>query len=308
MPYNYACTLPVGHTTGLHCHTCQHADSQNVISTEWGGGSEPQIIYSLYFSTSAVPKWESYMKQWTPSLLYAGLFIHQRPYCYFNDHTAPAISPTHPAHACHCEISDLLVILSDVPAKRRVAALLQAKMSGGPWPPKSSNPDQWELMTWWPTFRYTPRSPKSSPGPQYRTLPFSGGPDRGGQYMILDSTAKSVETNEAVPHSSLCVWDRTVNQFLNGGAGRDFSWDRASAANDWDELIWDLIDYTWKCAAPASAGAGVGDTRGVGNFLEVKRVIDTTGGNGPPDRRATEDDSWGIPIIHFIRDGGPSEG
>lgn len=306
MPYNYSCTFLGPHTSAAHCAICQNSDSDTIIKSSWRAGSEPQIIYSLFFSPGAVSQWTTYMNNWSPSLVYLSVFVHQRPYCDFNDYSAPSpVSPLSGPGTYKCEIGDLLVVFSDYPASRRVAALFQAKMSGGPWPPK--NPDQWELYTHWPTFGYTATSPSSSSGRQFRTLPFSGSADSSAQYLILDSSKTSSEITLPLSSPLYSAWGQTVNRALNGGAGRDFSWDRASAVNDWDYLIWDLLDYTRMWAAPASVAGTGGGTRGAGSLLEVHSSHDVTGGNGPGERVVTSDDGWGIPIIHIIRNSQQSE-
>ncbi len=247
------------------------------------------------------------MKRWKPSLRYAGVFVHQRPYCEFN---APGSKPVtlSSAHGCRCELGDLLVVFTDKPAKRRVAALFQAKMTGGSWPPLRPNRAQWDLYSGWPTFRYTPRrSPSISPGPQLRTLPFTGKPDPAAQYAELDPTPPDIQTAPAVSPSSMSAWDLTINRLLNGGAGRDFSFQRSSATNDWDLLIWDLLDYTYYCAMPSSASSGAGGMRGAGALLNLETVLDTTHGDGPGDRPPSgldADDGWGVPVIHIAREDG----
>jgi hypothetical protein len=134
------------------------------------------------------------MSNWRPRLIYAGVFIHQRPYCRFNSLGKPSIT-LKSGHSRHCELGDLLLVFTDKPASRRVAALFQAKMAGGSWPPLQPNPDQWELYTSWPTFRYTPRSPSATPGPQLRTLPFAGSSDPAAQYLELNPAPPSIETS-----------------------------------------------------------------------------------------------------------------
>jgi hypothetical protein len=301
MPYDFACQILPAHTSSGHCPACQNSESDAIIKARWSGSSEPQHIYWLFFSANAVSDWIQYMSKWRPTLRYAGIFVHQRPYCYFNPHGLSAITLTS-SHSCHCELGDLLVVFTDNAARRRVATLCQAKMAGGGWPPISPNPDQWELYTHWPAFRYTPRSPSGSPGPQLRNLPFAGGNDPAAQYLELDSVPPSVATTQAISPAFWNVWDQTVNRILNGGAGRDFSWDRASAANDWDELIWDLLDYTHKCAIPVSVSGGSGGTRGVGTLLKFSTFFDVTEGNGPVAAAPEgQDDGWGIPIIYLTQ-------
>jgi len=243
------------------------------------------------------------MKGWRPSLRYSGVFVHQRPYCTFNGPNAQPIT-LNGTHSCKCELGDLLVVFSDHGAQRRVAALLQAKMAAGSWPPLSPNPDQWTLYTSWPTFRYTPRSPSASPGPQLRTVPFTGSSDPAAQYVELDSANLLVNTLPAYPSRNGAVWASMVNRILNGGAGRDFAFQRTKAKNDWDKLIWDLLDYTFNCAMPGGASSGAGGIRGAGSLLNLATMLDVTGGDGPGDAIPSgiaPDDSWGIPIIHLER-------
>ena len=108
--------------------------------------------------------------------------------------------------------------------------------------------------------------------------------------------------------ASFSAWDQTLNRIVNGGAGRDFSWDSSSAVNDWDKLIWDLLDYTYKCTMPSGvvvSGTSTGD-RGAGTLLTLPEALDTTDGKGPgddPPAGEGPEDSWGIPVIHLIRDG-----
>ena len=306
MPYDYPCQTTGSHAAIRHCSICQAADSDTIVKSRWGGSSEPQIVYGLFFSPKAVIDWTAYMNRWHPSLLYAGVFIHQRPYCEFNSHHSPPITLSS-MHSCRCELGDLLLVFTDKPAKRRVAVLLQAKMAGGKWPPLHPNPDQWDLYIGWPTFRYTPRSPTGSPGPRLRTLPFTGSADPAAHYLQLDTSPRNIETTPALSPASLSMWDRTINRLLNGGAGRDFSFHRSSATNDWDQLIWDLLDYTYHCAMPSSASSGAGGTRGTGSLLSLNSIVDVTNGNGPGARFPSgqdPDDNWGIPVIHLIRENG----
>ena len=306
MPHDYTCKIPAKHTLGAHCPTCQDDDSERIIKARWGGKAEPDIVYNLFFDPTSASDWTNFLKGWTPALLYAAVFIHQRPYVRFNALASTPVSATNPGIK-RCELGDLLVVFTDTPALRRVAALFQAKMSTGTWPPTTPNPAQWELYTTWPTFSYNPNSPYPAPGRQYRTLPFKGSDDPSGQYLKLTAPASgvaaAVDASEAFPRHAFIVWSRVINRLLNGAAGRDFSWTRTAARNDWDELIWDLLDYTWHQAKPGFPAGGA-PNRGVGAYLLAHRgIIDSTDGHGPSDFPAPNEDSgWGIPVIHIIRE------
>jgi hypothetical protein len=304
MPYDYPCQTPGSHFAGAHCPTCQAANCDSIIKAEWGGTTEPQIVYELFFSPTAVVKWTSYMGRWKAPLLYVGVFIHQRPFCRFNKYGSSAITVTSAASTYHCEIGDLLIVFTDKPARRRVAILLQAKMAGGAWPPVPPA-DQWELYTKWPTFRYNPRSPTGGPGHRLCTQPFHGSDDWAGEYAELDDPAQTVHTTEALSTQAYKSFDDIVDGLLNGGAGRTFSYLQTATANDWDVLIWDLLTHTYACAVPASVTSGGTGTRGVGAFLEQYPWVDTTNGHGPglePPLGVGPDDAWGIPILHLLRE------
>ena len=257
------------------------------------------------------------MAQWSPALAYGGVFVHQKPYCTFNDLSAAPVRIKKPRGTHRCELGDLLIIFTDAPARRRVAALFQAKMIGGAWPPRSTEGSQWTLYTEWPTFRYTLRGHTGAGNQTVRTLPFTGGPDPAAQYLELGARAsgQKIACTEALPSATWIRWDQIINCILNGTAGRDFSWDQASAVNEWDKLIWDLITVTATCPMPGGSaggvGAGAGGTaagtpaRGALLWLDALDQI-----AAPPDGRlpnepvfegGDDDEIHGISLLHFSR-------
>jgi len=309
MPYDFPCFASPPHVSTSHCSVCQQQESEQTIQSQWSGASEPEIMYWLFFSAAAVNDWSTYLRRWSPSLDYAAVFIHHRPYVRFNPLHSTLINPGVTSTG-RCELGDLLVVFTDQPARRRVAALFQAKMAGRGWPPTSPNPDQWELYTTWPRISYNPNAPKSTPVRRYRTVPFSVSNDPDAQYLAFTSPfPANVQASEAITTAAYSRWDQTVNRDLNGGAGRDFAFQRpsssGSAGNEWDELIWDLLDYTWYTLNPVAAattGARTPD-RGVGTLLDASGAHDETHGSGPggaPPRG--EEDGWGIPVIHIVND------
>ncbi len=310
MPYRYRCHASPPH---LHCPACLRHDLQRIIDTHFkagdtAGDDEPQAIYRTFFSPAAVRQWQLYFRRWVPKIAYATVFPHQRPYCTFS--TPP---PGSAAGSYKCEVGDLLLVVSDVRGRRRKAALLQAKDFSSPWPPRTRT-GQWELYTGWPDISYNPNSGSSTSSRVTRSLPFKGGSSPAAQYLIIDLASRVAEASEALPVPAYSHLAAFVDDFLNKKAGRPFSWDRASARDDWDELVWDLLECTWKQSVSSHAGRGAGGVRGGGGLHFTSRsvelvdqvvTVDATNGQGPPRRVEQENagdvfEGWGMPIVHLV--------
>lgn len=311
MPYDYSCTKIPQHPA-KHCKRCQKADCDKVLSghlsaAHGAGDDEPKTVHRTFLSQVAVSDWAKYFAGWSPTLKYAVVFTHQRPRCTFK---APPPSSA-PAGSYSCELGDVLIVLTDNIASRRKAGLLQAKMAAG-WPPGGKK-DQWYLYTGWPDITYNPNSSSPASTSVTRSMPFSGGPSPSAQYLSLDLPAASAETNEAVSVPSPQSFSEFLDDFLNGSAGMTFSWDRKSAVDGWDQLVWDLLDYTWHQATGTSASHGTMADRGQGVYfaspsdLALVQKIHSLPENGreiPPPWdfiNLNERPGWGVPVVHLIR-------
>lgn len=319
MPYDYHCRSAVRHVP-RHCKSCQVRDCDTTLgkylsAAHGAADDEPQTVFRSFFSPAAVGDWAKYFARYTPKLKYAGVFTHQRPRCSFNA-PPPAAAP---AGSYSCELADVLLVLTDNVANRRKAGLLQAKMAAG-WPP-AGKIDQWYLYTGWPEITYNPDSSNPAMTRVRRTLPFTGGMSPCAQYLSIDLPAATAETNEAILTHAPRPFADFVDEFLNGTAGRTFAWSRSRATDDWDELVWDLLDYTWHQATGKSASHGTKADRGQGVYFarvadahavtgahEMTSMMEIVPPTEPPDfRQSDEVPGWGIPIVHLIREGRNAE-
>lgn len=326
MPYNFMCQCTPRPHTPNHCPRCQADGVANILVRHWPppNTKEPAIIQALFFTHRAISDWRNYMQQWDPRLRYGGVFVHQRPYCSFNPPSGPTLTATGPGGHFRCELGDLLLVFTDHRSHRRTATLFQAKMFGGTWPPPSNQGAQWQLYSTWPVFRYSLPSPRGRQA-CVRSMPFAGSHDPAANYLELRPNPgnQTIACSEALPAHAWVQFSRTIHRILNGGAGRDFSWSRASANNDWDHLIWDLITVTAACSMPGGGKTGIITRRGDGkgqawlstlmqhhcswDWESEEDETETENFNvGPPPaephpKEHDEDDLNGISIIHVER-------
>ncbi len=277
MPFNYPCALSPS-PPPVHCDNCWEGACRHAVHPNFFGHTEPEIVYNLFFAPPAVQAWQNRFSSFRPPVSYGGVFVHQKPYVSFGGKS--------------CELADLLIVFTDHNAQRRTAVLFQAKI-GGRWRP--ANNKQWELLTTWPPIEYTP----GSSGSVCRTMPFSGSADPGGKYMLLNKPSLEVDTAPAQPLKSLSGVAQELLSVLNGTSGRPFAWDRASARDDWDHLIWDLIDHT----AHTAAGIAKSSYPRAAGFLSLL----TSGVMLPPDDDDSDfdmyDGDWGISIVQLTSQG-----
>jgi hypothetical protein len=241
------------------------------------GYTEPEIVYNLFFAAQAVADWQTNFSSLKPTVSYGGVFTHQKPYVHF---------PGGP-----CELADLLIVFTDLRKQERQAVLYQAKM-GRRWKP--ANKTQWQLLTTWPTIGYNP-----GPATVSRKMPFSGRSDPAANYMLLQKTSAQVEAAPAEPAFSPSSLADELLAVLDRKSGRQFSWNRNSAQDDWDELIWDLLEHTAKAVTPV---AGVGQPRGAGLLSSLTSQVLLPPENGDAEGEQP-DEEWGIPVIQLSSEG-----
>lgn len=279
MPFRFPCRCHP--PTRAHCDICWADLCEHLVRHNLIGHTEPEIVYNLFFATRAVKEWRAGFSSFKPAVQYGGVFTHQKPYVSFSGQT--------------CELADLLIVFTDLRKQVRTAVLYQAKM-GRRWKP--ANKTQWHLLTTWPTIAYNP-----GPGVVSRTMPFTGRPDPGANYMLVQKTAVQVETAAANPIFSPTALADDFIAVLNRKNGRPFSWDRSSARDDWDELIWDLLNHT---ARTATTVAAVPQSRSAGFLSLLTNQVFL-----PPNSDNTQvdepEDGWGIPIIQFSSEGSEDE-
>jgi hypothetical protein len=241
------------------------------------GHTEPEIVYNLFFAARAVSDWQAFFSSLRPTVSYGGVFTHQKPYVTFAGKT--------------CELADLLIVFSDRRKQERTAVLYQAKM-GRRW--KQANKTQWELLTTWPTIAYNP-----GPKAVSRTMPFAGLSNPAANYMLIQRAPPQVETAAAEPAFSACSLPNELLSVLERKSGRPFSWDRPSAQDDWDQLIWDLLDHTANAVTPV---ASVKQPRGAGVLSLLTNEVFSPPENGDSEGDQPEEE-WGIPVIQLSSEG-----
>jgi hypothetical protein len=277
----YICRVAPSHAG--HCDACWERAASPTIAFHLTGYTEPEQVYNLFFEKSAAGHWGKLLKSWTPTIQYGGVFTHQKPYVTYDagklshGKSSPCLKK--------CELADLLIIFSDRVLHKRRAILFQAK-KGAKWLP--GNKTQWDLLSQWPEITYQMGSATIS-----RTMPFTGHPDEGGKYMLLQKPHAVVNPSE--PAYAPVSLEKALADIVLNKSGREFSFDRKSATDDWDELIWDLIEGTARTTATLS---GTKHSRAVG-------ILALCSGNvfqpEDPIQEAPDDDDeeWGIPIIQL---------
>jgi hypothetical protein len=265
-----------------HCDKCWQNDSAQTISRNFFGHTEPEQLYRLFFAKAAARRWSQLMRGWNPPVQYGGVFTHQRPYVTFSPGTVKS--------SVTCELADLLIVFTNQVTQQRGALLLQAKR-GTKWIP--SNRKQWTLFTQWPAITYTMGARNYT-----RTMPFAKSEDAGAQYMMLQKP--KVDVSCAKPIYSPHGLGVAVKEMVHGRTGRAFSFDRSSASNEWDHLIWDLIENT--DGESASKYISVPRRAGVLSPSCLKNVVEAEPPDTPTGKRVTneeDNEDFGIPIVHF---------
>ncbi|MFD0894743.1 hypothetical protein KBB96_05000 [Luteolibacter ambystomatis] len=249
-----------------------------------GSGPEPKLVYNLFLKGE--PDWQAALGQWNPSASYGVVFTHQKPLVTYT--ASSGASST-------CELADVLIVLTDNSSKTRRAVLFQAKIAGGSWPP--ANKMQWELLTTWPSFDYTPHGASTK---VTRLLPFSGRQDPGAQYLTIDTGKASILSTLALkPKPSSASLDEFIYDFLNASSGRGLSWSQSTSKDDWDELIWDLISSMKRVVT--TVGGTSNQPRVIGAFLQLVGHARNEGDGG--DDEPDKPDEWGIPVLVHIEVG-----
>jgi hypothetical protein len=178
------------------------------------------------------------------SVTTCGVFCHQSPIV--------ELFGTSAKHGNRCELGDILFVFTfrHGSTVARNALLLQAKlekhrqlMSYGIVDVGDGGP-QFVLYNQWPPFRYV----RGLTG----TRSVQGGLHRGAQYAFFAYDRRYLRPYWLHAHAAMAS-NHTVAaplggelfDVLTGQSGRPFS-DRATAANgnDWDRVIWDLLDIT----------------------------------------------------------------
>lgn len=218
--------------------------ADQIVSELFEGKREPHRVHQLFFSDDAVKAWQGLYAALSPApyrVTYDAVFIHQKPYVRFS--------------SGRCELGDVLVLLVDSFDQRLFAQFLQAKMFDE-WPPNTDHA-QWKLYTKWPEFKYTPQ-PRNE---KTCDLRFPG-PVGCAKYLLLDDYEKRVWLNNAVVGGGALTMAEQVSNYFSGQDIRPVSWAGDPKKNDWDRLIWDLIDHTAQCALPSRQVGGATGARG----------------------------------------------
>jgi hypothetical protein len=257
----------------------QSADQ--IVLDLFEGKREPHRVHQLFFSDDAVTAWRRHFASLSPApyrVTYDAVFVHQKPYVRFS--------------GGRCELGDVLLLLVDSFDKRLYAQFLQAKMFDE-WPP-NTNHAQWKLYTKWPEFKYTPR-----PGDEKTCDLRFPGPVGSAKYLLLDDFEKRVWLNNAVIGGAALTMSEQVTNYFAGHDVRPVSWVGEQKKNDWDRLIWDLIEYTAQCALPSRQVGGATGSRGT--WIQ-DRLNFATGSNLKVDHP-----EWGISLI-VVESGFSAEG
>lgn len=176
----------------------------------------------------------------------ASVFCHQKPEVAFD---SPAKS---------CELGDVLFVYVHTPRRgpcRRNALLFQAKMSSKqPYPVRAAERHQLQLYVEWPDFRYTRSSGLTG---QTRNVNPKV-PHAGAQYLLIDDRPPDEPASGLLGFPGTypigcCMPDESLHDHADLASelfhlflfrtGRAFE-DRGAAgsANDWSQVVWDLIE------------------------------------------------------------------
>lgn len=208
--------------------------------------TEPDFIALLV--TQAVPAFVNVLQ---PVLAAAGVQLRVTAvFC----HGRPEVSHV----GNHCELGDVLFahFHSDANGQtHRRALLLQAKMSTSPMlTVGSAERHQLGLYTQWGTFTYRRTSPALNG--QTRTVTPHAAHD-GAQYVLVDSRGPvnlasglsgapgtyPMGTAPAQLHLAIQTsLGTSLVHTMAGSEGRVFD-DQSSAVADWDQVVWDLLQY-----------------------------------------------------------------
>ncbi|MGV3617315.1 MAG: T6SS phospholipase effector Tle1-like catalytic domain-containing protein [Fimbriimonas sp.] len=237
-----------------------------LLHTQLQGATKADVLHRAFFSPAAVAEWRRLFARWHPSIQYSALYTPQTPDVSFESETGK------PRQA---RLGDLLVILSDRVTSQRVAWLLQLRTSPT-WPPTN---EAWALYRTWPRVTYT-----VAPGAEAvsRTMPFAGACDPAAQYLLLDPAQATAETRVCSTNPMPESLAESFAALFHGFHGRPFSRNRNEARNDWDHLVWDLIEAIR--GPSASRGLDLLQTHGHGLTMAAAKTL----GQG-----------WGIPVIHL---------
>lgn len=182
----------------------------------------------------------------------SSVFCHQRPEVLFNRR----------GHAPdRCELGDILLVHRHSNARGRLmesnALLLQAKLCGGAAHPiPAQERHQLRLYQHWPSFEYSRSGPRLNgqtrnvtpkrrhSGAQYLLIDDGAlGPAAGGLLGLPGTHCMAVWPAEPVLYPSISLAEELL-RFLLGLTGRSFQEHVPANANNWDAVVWDLLEHS----------------------------------------------------------------
>jgi hypothetical protein len=208
--------------------------------------SEPDLVALLVTQgvTGFAGVLHPYLHAQGVQLRMTGVFCHGRPEVEHGSN--------------YCELGDVLFVhfhTDSTGHEYQRSMLLQAKMSASPTLTVASKErHQLALYTEWGTFRYR-RTARWLNGQTRQVIPAAA--HAGAQYLLIDDRSPidprsglsgvpgtfPMGTAPAQLHLALRQsLGATLLQMLIGNDGRPFR-DRASARSDWDQVVWDLLQY-----------------------------------------------------------------
>jgi hypothetical protein len=232
-----------------------------------------------------------------------------------------------------CELGDVLFAFFHTDAAGntlRNSLLLQAKMSASQQHPVGANDQvQLTLYTAWGAFKYTRTSGLSGASRSVTPL----GRHAGAQYLLIDSRGPmnvnsgvtgmpgTFPMGTAPAQAHLVLQESLGTSLVNlmlGTEGRFFC-ERSKATQDWDQVMWDLLEHGFRARFSRRPVGISGHTRRVDAILaalgeplwrsegdgmpgsEISRLMAATGGTGderrPPLERSDEEDGRGVSVI-----------
>jgi len=230
----------------------------------------------------------------------SSVFCHQKPEVLFNRR---GYAPD------RCELGDILLVHRHSDARGRPmesnALLLQAKLCGAAAhtiPAREQH--QLRLYQDWPLFEYSRSGPRLSgktrnvtpkrrhSGAQYLLIDDGAlGPAAGGLLGLRGTHCMAVWPAEPVLYPSISLAEELLRFFL-GLTGRSFQ-DRVPAnANNWDTVVWDLLQHSLgfvfnrKNAGirrqPRAGGDPLASSLSLMNFCVVGDDVDVDDNDGQP--------------------------
>lgn len=222
-------------------HELNQIARETQVESTRRGNTPQEPDYIAHLSIHLPIRLHEYLKNFFPSTAFSvtGVFCHQKPLADFGMPPVP-------------ELGDILFvyIYKDRSGKKRYnSLLLQAKMSSAPISMLAISDMQLKLYTEWPKFKYQRAGGLN--GTDRDIMPKAV--TDGAQYLLIDNNMSlfgrtHTSSMGCATAAQKLIMDRTLGEelieLLKFKSGRPFVELTATPADEWSQMIWDLLSIT----------------------------------------------------------------